>query len=411
MLGDRSIPGPAAAALGLVVAVLPLRVGLASVFPLASHPALGHGAGIGPLAALDLVVLGISLRLAMRWLRPMRRPTLGPAALGIAIVVGAAATVRAGYGDTAFLRLGAYLTMVGLAATIARPEESLAAVRSFVGVAVGQAVAALVGVTDTIATGLPLGRYIGTYGDPFQFGIAMAAAALIVAEAPRMAGIGGRIRWPLVAFLLVALLGSNTRGAWGATLVAGIAIIALRQQRTRSQPWLRFLFGFILGASLVSLAAAVTIAAPALGLNPVSTRIRIDSITDTWRFFVQNPLSPQGLGNYPAQLPAYNTILALSVALTPLFALALAVFAITSVQSASDLAERGLFGALVAFCAATLTENIVYAGSAATVSWLLLSGLAVSLRSTPIFEYAGSERRTRERAPIGPALTPERTLL
>jgi len=398
---DADVPGWWALVAGLAAAAAPPAWTLGAICVLgAGLPLLGDAAA-GPLSVVDVVMLAVLGRAALRVARV--RPRLTPVAAGAAAAVAAGAiATQAAPGDTAFLRVSTYLAVAVVAGLALERREMALVLRAFVGAAVGQALLALAGLTDTIPTGLPIGRYLGTYGDPGQFGLHVAAAAVLVAAAPRTVPVGPA-RWPLAAILGVALLGSNTRGAWMAALVAAIAILALAAEHRLPRPGHRLALGFALGVSLVVLAAAVTIAAPLLGLNSISTRIRIDSITETWDFFVRNPLAPQGLGNPPAQLPAYNTWLAVAVALSPFAAAGLLVFALGGMAAAGG-GEPGQLGALVVFGSASMTENLVYGASAVTVSWFLLTGLSQSLAPRP--RRGPARARPRPLPLVPPAVRP-----
>jgi hypothetical protein len=179
--------------------------------------------------------------------------------------------------------------------------------------------------------------------------------------------------------LALGLEGSRTRAAIVGAAVGGAAIAAHVLANHGASNRIRFLLGVALGASLVLVASAFTLGAANLGFDPVSARIRIESLDTAWQYISHHPLRPTGLGNVPGPFPVYDTWVALSIALTPLAAIALAVFACSGVIRAWRWPSPEWVAVTSVFLAATITENIVFAASSATLTWFVITGLAIGL--------------------------------
>ena len=361
---------------------------------------------LGAISPVDAAVLAVTGRvIAMRFgasIAVLRTPAVLGA--GCFVVVGAIATATSpeDAAVTAFLRVAAYLALgVALIAALTRDERQ-SVLTAIVGVAIGDAVGALTGLTGRLAGGLGEGRYLGTLGDPAQFGIPIALALLVVLCAGWRLGIPSRSRWfwrlsrmgvrlALAALLAAALIGSETRSAFLAGCVGAIGVLGLVGIRLGFSPRTRFSVGVLVGAVAVVAAAGFALGAEDLGFDPVSARIRIESLEAAGDYLIAHPLRPTGLGNLPGQFPAYNTWVAMSVALTPLAALGLAVFIGSGVVRAWRLGHPEWLAATLGFVGATLTENIVFAGSSLTLSWFILTGLVLGYAANdPEPEHASS---------------------
>lgn len=361
---------------------------------------------IGALSPVDAMVLAVLVRVVLTRFKACLALLRMPPVIGAAcfIVSGALATVSSPEhaAITAFLRVSAYLALgVSLIAAL-NTDERRRILIAIVGVAIGDAVGALAGVTGQATGTVVGGRYLGTLGDPAQFGIPVAVALLVVAWFPWHALTGARrgllsrqvalvvgqvgvarvtfqgaVRVGLVGLLMVALIGSRTRAAYVAAFSGGAGLLALLAARWGVSPRIRFSMGVLTGAAIVGIAGAFALGAKELGFDPVSARVRIESLRAAGEYLVAHPLRPTGLGNLPGPFPAYNTWLALTVALTPVAALGLAVFIGGGLVRAFRLPGPEWFAAMLAFLAPTMTENLVFAGSSMTLSWFILTGLVL----------------------------------
>jgi hypothetical protein len=367
-----------AALLCVVVLALPPAAALGVILVAAHLPALLVGDAFGSVSPVDTMLLALVLRAALA------RPTLPPGWRRDPAVYGAALFLAAGlvgtaispHGSavTAYLRVAGYIGAAAVAYAALDEPGRRSVLAALVGVALGDSIAALAGITDTVGTGLPLGRYLGTLGDPGQFGIPVAVALAAVALAPWL--FRHRVvRIAAGAVLVVALFGSNTRAAWGGALVAAITVLAVALARRGVRSGARFAAGAVLGVAAVTAAAAVTIWADRFGFGTGSARVRIDSLSLAWDYFVGRPLHPTGLGNLPGQFPAYNTWLAMALALGVAAAAGLAVFVGAALRRATRLATPEWLAVSVVFLAATMTENMVFAGSSMTLSWFVVCGV------------------------------------
>jgi Carbohydrate binding domain len=294
-VGTDRVPAPAAA-VALAVACIASSpvIALAIVIVAANDLHLFHDSAIGPVTAVDLAIAATVARSAISAER--RRPgLLESCALGF-LLVGGVATVVARNHDatTAYGRCASYLVLGLVVGRALRPGDRLLLARSFVGAELGQAAAAVAGLTATMSTDFPIGRYLGTLGDPGQFGIPVAFAAVLVGVSPQI--IRPRLaRYAVAALLCVAVAGSVTRSAWSVLgmgyLIAAVAYLA----RARSRVF-RAALG-IAGLGIAGAATAVVIVgAGSLGLTEESSAIRQRSIEAAWAYLLRHPLRPTGLG-------------------------------------------------------------------------------------------------------------------
>jgi hypothetical protein len=280
-------------------------VGAAVLLVAASDPLLFRADALGPLTAVDVVLATVVARSVIAggldppgWLEWC--------ALGfIAAGVVATAVAHEASSPTAFARVASYVFLglaVGRALAV---RDRLMLARAFVGAQVGQALAALTSVTGTIGTGFPFGRYLGTLGDPAQFGIPIAFAAVLLAFSPHI--VRDRFaRTILLVILLAAVAGSVTRSAWS---VAGVGILLALVMRFSTGHSLRTRVTFAFGAATTLLAGTVlvVVGASLLGLNRQSADLRRRSIETGWTYLIQHPLHPLGLGNHPKHISANET--------------------------------------------------------------------------------------------------------
>jgi hypothetical protein len=374
LAGDAyAAPAPLAVAMAVVALALPRRFALGLLLVLAASPELLRGSTVGRLSVVDVVIVALVVRNATsrsfwRAGAPSVTSWLGIAAVTLA---GLATAMGPPSGVTPFLRVAAYLVLGLTCARALTPRDVPVVLATVLGWAIGQVAAAVLSITGTDPTGLGIGRYLGTLGDPAQFGIPVAVALLLLAFSPQLLP-SALWRWLTMVALLVGLVGSNTRGAWGAAVVAATIMLASRLREGR-RPGLAFFVGFTAGVAIVALSAAVTIGAPLLGLHAGSTSVRIDSITNAWEYLTHHPFSTLGLGSSPGGLPVFNTWLALGVDLTLLTSVAFAGYVVSATVAARRISE-GALAALLVFAATTLTESIVFGGSFVTLTWLLLLG-------------------------------------
>jgi hypothetical protein len=379
LFGDQ-VPNGAAVAVLAALAGLVLRptVSLPLLIVAAHLPALIVNPSVSRLAVVDLLVLAIVARFVVVDLRRVSglvRDPLVVLAAGF-LLVGAVATLSATEASavTAYARVAAYVAVAVVTGLAVARDDRPVVLAAFVGVALGDTLAAVAGVTDTIPTGLPVGRYLGTLGDPGQFGIPVAAAFLMVVAAPVV--IANRwLRWGVALVLLFGLFGSGTRSAWGAALVGGIGVLAVELERRGWSPRRRFLLGGLLGVVVVVAGVLFTIGAELVGLQPASASIRGESILLSTEYLVDHPFSPTGLGNLPGEFPAFNTWLAMAIALSPLAALLFAALVGIGLARAVRDPDRSVYGPSLAYVGATFTENTMFAGSSLTLTWFLLLGL------------------------------------
>lgn len=301
--GSESISGVAAAVViaGVCLAAPPL-VGASIILVAALDPHMLRDAAIGRITPVDIAVGATLIRASFR--AGHQRPTLVEAcALGfLAAAAGATAIANEGSALTAFARVAGYLAVGLIVGRALDARQRIKLARVFVGAQIGQATAALLTLTPSSPTRFPIGRYLGTLGDPAQFGILVAFAGVLVAVSPRIVSFP-RLRRLLLAMLAIGVLGSVTRSAW-AVFVGGILLAALeRAGRRRSYPVRLALISGGVAATSAAVATFV-IGAGTLGLNEESASIRGDSIKAGWNYLVAHPLRPLGLGNRPP--PVWN---------------------------------------------------------------------------------------------------------
>jgi hypothetical protein len=402
-VGDSVPSGPVVAGiLSILALALPLGSSVVALFVVAHVPKLLGSHSVGALSAVDAMALAMILRAVLRprailsWLRDLADagrslPAIGISAAAAFIAVGAVATAisHENAAVTAFLRIAVYMAVsAALIPTLTREERSRALV-AFVGVALADAVGAITGITQHGSIG---GRYAGSLGDPAQFGIPIAAALLVVICAPwlvsrpaisvptRFASGPWIVRLCLIVPLAIGLEGSRTRAAIVGAVVGGAGILAHALATRGAAARTRFLLGLALGGSFVLVASAFTLGAKNLGFDPVSARIRIESLHTAWQYMSHHPLRPTGLGNLPGPFPVYDTWVAISIALTPFAAAGLAVFVGSGIVSAWRWPSPEWVAVTFVFVASTITENIVFAASSATLTWFLVTGLAIGLK-------------------------------
>jgi hypothetical protein len=289
------IPGAVAAvALSIGCLASSTWVAVAIVVVASNDPHLFRDGAFGAITPVDLAIASCFFRAAFSAVR--RPPTrLEWCALGF-LLAGAAATVvaRQDNATTAFARVASYL-ILGLA--VGRALDSTRRVRvaqAFVGAAAGQATAALVGVTPTTPTSFPIGRYLGTLGDPAQFGIPVALAGVLVGLSSNI--IQSRpARYVLLGLFSIGVAGSVTRSAWAVLGTAFLVAAILRASRGKSTTK-RLMFAA--GGVAVALAAtaSVILGARTLGLSEHSARVRSRSLHAAWTYLAEHPARPIGLG-------------------------------------------------------------------------------------------------------------------
>lgn len=403
-VGDSVPSGPLVAGT-LSVSALALSLGssVVALFVVAHVPKLLASHSVGSLSAVDAMALAMILRTALRpravlsWFRVPSEagralPAIGISAAAAFIAVGAVATAISNENAavTAFLRVAVYMAVSAALIPNLTQEQRTRALVAFVGVALGDALGAITGITQHGSIGA---RYTGSLGDPAQFGIPIAAALLVVISAPwlisprttsspptRFARGPWILRLFLIVPLAVGLEGSRTRAAIVGAVVGGAGILAHALATQGASVRTRFLLGLALGGSFVLVASAFTFGAMNLGFDPVSARIRIESLHTAWQYVSHHPLRPTGLGNLPGPFPVYDTWVAISIALTPLAAAALAVFVGSGIAAAWRWPSPEWVAVTFVFVASTITENIVFAASSATLTWFLVTGLAIGLR-------------------------------
>jgi hypothetical protein len=395
VLDDSILPRAGLITLPLVLA-LPQGAAFALLIAAAASPAQLQGEAVGPLSSVDVLILGLIARIVLSptfW--KAGRPTLAMVTGVAAVVAGGLATVGADNESevTASLRVGGYLCIALVLSRTLRPGDLFTFASGVLGMAIGQALAALAGLTPTGATGLPIGRYLGTLGDPNQFGTPVAVALVMLVFSPAL--IPSRpLRLLALSVLGLALFGSGTRSAWAGALVALVAMGGWALDRRGTPSWARFTSGFVLGALVVVLCVSVVAGASALGLNPVSTQIRAETVSAGWNYLAKHPFLPRGFGDFPTESGIYNTWLALAVALTPITAFLLALFAGIATYDAWGQRLLGLFPALLVIATTTMTENVVQGGSALTLMWFLLLGCGAAVHA----ETRGTAERRPGRA-------------
>jgi hypothetical protein len=363
--------------------LLPPGAACALMIAVAASPTQLQGEAVGPLSSVDVLVMGLIVRTALSpafW--KAGRPTLAMVTGVAAVVAGGLATLGADNDSevTASLRVGGYLSAALALSRTLRPGDLFTFASGVLGVAIGQALAALAGLTPTGATGLPIGRYLGTLGDPNQFGTPVAVALVMLVFSPGL--IQNRpLRLLTLAVLGLALFGSGTRSAWAGALIALVAMGGWALDRRESPSWARFTSGFVLGALVVVLCVSVVAGASALGLNPVSTQIRAETVSAGWNYLAEHPFVPRGFGDFATESGIYNTWLALAVALTPITALWLALFAGLATYAAWGQRLIALFPALLVIATTTMTENVVQGGSALTLLWFVLLGCGAAVHA------------------------------
>jgi hypothetical protein len=381
---EDSLPARAGLVALPVALVLPPGGALALLLAIAASPTQLQGEALGPLSSVDVLVVGLLARSAASpafW--TAGRPSV-PLIMGMgAIIAGGLATLGADAESevTASLRVGGYLCLALAVSRTLRPGDLYALAGGIVGLALGQSIAAIAGLTPTGPTGLPLGRYLGTLGDPNQFGTPVAVALVMLMFTPALIE-RRRLRFLALGILGVALAGSGTRSAWAGAVIAIVAMAGWAMERRDTPSWARFTSGFVLGALAVVLCVSVVAGASALGLNPVSTQIRAETISAGWDYLTEHPFLPRGFGDFPTESAIYNTWLAVAVALTPVTALLLALFAGLGTFAAWGQQLLGLFPALLVIATTTMTENVVQGGSALTLLWFLLLGCGAAVQAT-----------------------------
>jgi hypothetical protein len=442
-LAALALPAVGVIVLAEVGAHLPLRItavlltvacaftrpvfGAGVIVVAASDPSLFRDHAFGALTCVDLLIATVVARAALRADR--RHPTwLESSALGF-LASGAIATAVAhsGSAPTAFARVSSYLLLGLVVGRAMKRGDRLALSRAFIGSQVGQALAAFASITGTTTTSFAFGRYLGTLGDPAQFGIPIAFAAVLVAVSANIVR-DAVLRAALLVLLLCAAAGSATRSAWSVVGVGGLVALAHRLASGRG---IRVRVALAIGslAALIAGTAIVVNGSGAIGLNPHSAELRRHSIDTAWTYLVRHPLHPLGLGNNPRPedgtdtlrssnlisnsgfgraalsrktkewsgartasphvggqerviTPIYNTWLAVAISLGIVAAALLAVVSVGAPYHAHRLGNDAVAIALVAILVPSLTENFVYASNFVTLIWLAALGLTVTARSS-----------------------------
>jgi Carbohydrate binding domain len=273
-------------------------LGAALVLVAASDPSLFRGHALGPLTGVDLLIGAVVARAAL--IADRRHPSwLEWSALGF-LAAAAVATVVAhsGSAPTAFARVGSYLVLGLVVGRALRLGDRPLLTQVFIGSQAGQAFAAFTSITGTTTTDFPFGRYLGTLGDPAQFGIPIAFAAVLLAVS-RNAVRDTVLRATLLILFVGAVAGSATRSAWSVAGVGGLLALAQRVGRGRSIG-IRLALASGVFAALAAGTVLVVIGAGVIGLNPSSAELRRRSIETAWTYLTRHPTHPAGLGNNPA---------------------------------------------------------------------------------------------------------------
>jgi len=224
------------------------------------------------------------------------------------------------------------------------------------------------------------GRVLGsTIGDPHQLSIlCLAALAPLLAAARTFTFPGRRL---LIAFLVVGVLLTRTRGAWGALLV-----LLVVSQMSR-------LSGKRLVAILVSFATAGLIlygpVTQAFGLYAQSKSIREETVLRGMRAGIDSPFVGVGWDAELGLLYAPPKSQVLTAARTQPFNVFVSVFAFTGIPGlilwVGFLAHllrlaiarcRAGFLFLSAFLAFSLSEMTIYAGALGTIIFFVYAGIA-----------------------------------
>lgn len=308
-----ALPGLGVIVLAEIGADLPLRItalvltcvcwltrpalGVAVILVAASDPSLFRGHAFGPLTVVDLLTGAVIVRAAL--MADRRRPNrLEWLAVGFLVAGGVATAVsHSGSAPTAFARVGSYLALGLIVGRALGFGDRPLLMRAFVGSEAGQAFAALTSITSTTATDFPFGRYLGTLGDPAQFGIPIAFAAVLLA-ASRNIVRDTVLRAALLILFAAAVAGSATRSAWAVAAVGGLLTLARRGGSGRAIE-LRIALAAALLAALSVGTVLVVVGAGAIGLNPSSAELRRRSVETAWTYLTAHPFHPTGLGNNP----------------------------------------------------------------------------------------------------------------
>jgi Carbohydrate binding domain len=296
-IGTARVPGAiAAACLGLACVIGRPFIASAVVIVGANDPHLFRDSAIESVTPIDVAIVATLVRTAISADR--RRPTLLElCAFGFLLAAGVATVVAHGSSAvTAYGRVASYL-LIGLAVGRAlTPGERPQLGRAFVGAQIGQAAAAIAGLTPSAPTAFPLGRYLGTLGDPAQFGIPVAFAGVLAATTSQMIRFR-YVRYAVAGLLCVGVAGSVTRSAW-AVLGTGFLLTVVTRAAQRRSMAVRLALAAS-GVVLASLAtAAVVIEAGPLGLTKESADIRGISLDAAWTHLLAHPFRPEGLGSH-----------------------------------------------------------------------------------------------------------------
>jgi Carbohydrate binding domain len=288
-----------ATTLALTIACACVRpvLGAALILVAANDPSLFRGHAFGSLACVDLLIAVVVARAALAASR--QKPSwLEASSLGF-LAAGALGTLMAhsGSAPTAFARVASYVILGLVVGRALAPGDRPLLTRVFVGTQAGQALAALATITSTTATGFPIGRYLGTLGDPAQFGIPIAFAAVLLGVSHNVVRQRA-VRGTLLALLVAAVAGSATRSAWAVAGVGGLLAIAHGIGSGRRVP-ARAAVALTVLAAVVAGTVVVVIGARTIGLNPDSAALRRHSIDVASAYLARHPLSPLGLGNNP----------------------------------------------------------------------------------------------------------------
>ncbi len=256
---------------------------------------------VGGALGLVLIVVVVLTLATTRRFTPPRGSAAFLAVLMVSILAALHATIEVEADTTSrllteVLRLCALFASFVLASQVIRTREQL--VRLFVVVGLSGVVPAIVGIVQWIqgveATfGYTLGRIDGTFTGPLPFSSYLAVSGLLLVTVPKDA-LRGAIRWPAVALVLTALVGTYSREGWILFLV-GLLLIQWRERKS--------VVLAIIAAAIVTVALVPTVQERVLPAEKTETgQTAFESFgwrVDNWRGLLEQysekPLTGWGL--------------------------------------------------------------------------------------------------------------------